>query len=379
MDFYLLLGLERTASLDEVKRAYKRLARKYHPDLNPGDRAAAMHFQQIATAYETLCDAERRRRYDDAGMTAPTIDEPTFGFEGFDFSVVVSEHSTPTFGDLFAEILQPRTPAPVDRPPMRGTDLHHEVTLSFEEAVQGGRHVVTLTRHVPCQRCHGRGHLEVAESECRRCQGVGSVKSARGHMVFSKPCGACGGSGRQRLSRCPSCEGRQVEVRTEPLTIAVPPGLSDGARVRIPERGHAGRDGGQGGDLYLTVHVEPHPVFRREGADLHVMVPIAVHEAALGIKCEVPSLDGPARLRVPPGTQSGQRFRLRERGVASPRTGRRGDLVVEVRVVLPTLLDERSKDLMREFGRINSENVRRELTLAAAHAPRARTSQGGER
>ena len=147
-------------------------------------------------------------------------------------------------------------------------------------------------------------------------------------------------------------------MRTEPLTLELPPGLADGARIRVPGKGHVGRNGGEAGDLYVTVHVQPHPLFRRDGDDIHVTVPIAIHEAALGAKIEVPSIDGPARVRVPPGTQSGQRFRLRERGARSLRDGTRGDLIVEVRLVLPRLLDERSKELLREFGRINSESVR---------------------
>jgi molecular chaperone DnaJ len=181
-------------------------------------------------------------------------------------------------------------------------------------------------------------------------------------MVFSKACTHCGGTGSLAQSRCPTCGGQQVEMRAEPLLINVPPGLADGARIRIPGKGHAGPNGGPSGDLYLSVHVEPHPIFRREGDDVHVSIPIAVHEAALGAKIDVPAPDGPARVRVPPGTQSGQRFRVRERGVASPRDGRRGDLVVEVRIVLPKLLDERSKELLREFGRINGEDVRTEMT-----------------
>jgi len=150
-------------------------------------------------------------------------------------------------------------------------------------------------------------------------------------------------------------------MRSEMLTINISPGLGDGARIRVAGKGHVGRGGGEDGDLYITLHVQPHPLFRREGDDLHVVIPLALHEAALGAKIEVPSLDGPTRLRVPPGTQSGQRFRLRERGVPSPRDGRRGDLVVEARLVLPKVLDERSKELLREFGRINAEDVRKEL------------------
>ena len=178
-------------------------------------------------------------------------------------------------------------------------------------------------------------------------------------MVFSKPCATCGGTGRQRRSRCPSCNGQQVETRTETLTVNVPAGLADGARIRVPGKGHVGRNGGENGDLYISIQVQAHPAFRREGDDLHVVVPIAIHEAALGAKIDVQSFDGPARVRIPPGAQSGQRFRVHERGIPSARDGRRGDLVVEVKLVLPKMLDERSKELLREFGRINAEDVRK--------------------
>ena len=201
----------------------------------------------------------------------------------------------------------------------------------------------------------------VTPAPCPPCRGTGALKSARGHMVFSKPCLQCGGTGQQRQTRCPACGGDQYQMRTESMTINVPPGLADGARIRIPGKGHVGRNGGETGDLYVDVTVQPHSLFTRDGDDLHVKVPIAVHEAALGAKIEVPSLDGPARVRVPPGTQSGQRFRVRERGVPSPRDGRRGDLVVEVHLVLLRMLDERSKELLREFGRINGDDVRGEL------------------
>ena len=227
--------------------------------------------------------------------------------------------------------------------------------------MRGGQRQVTVTRQEHCRMCQGSGRLHTNESRCTYCHGTGVVKSARGHIVFSKPCAHCGGSGRQREEVCPACAGQQVEMRSEALTIPVPAGLADGARIRVPAKGHAGRNGGENGDLFITVYVQPHPLFRRDGDDLHLVVPVAVHEAALGAKIDVPSLDGFARLRVPPGTQSGQRFRLRERGVPSPRDGRRGDIVVEVRLVLPRLLDERSKELLREFGKINGEDVRREL------------------
>jgi molecular chaperone DnaJ len=271
-----------------------------------------------------------------------------------------------TFGDLFADILQHHGGGTIAAP-ARGTDLHHTIAISFEDAVRGSQHTLTVTRQEHCGTCQGLGRLHVAESGCGRCHGSGIVKSARGHMVFSKPCAHCGGSGRQRQTRCPTCGGSQVETRSEPLTITSPAGLADDSRLRVPGKGNVGHNGGENGDLYITVRVQPHPLFQREGDDLHIVVPIAVHEAALGAKFEVPTLDRPARVRVPPGTQSGQQFRLRERGVPSVQDGRRGDLVVEVRLVLPKLLDERSKELLREFGRINGEDVRAELSHHTGH------------
>ena len=367
MDFYILLGLERAASVGDIKRAYKRLARRYHPDINPGDRLAAAQFRQIAEAYETLSDPDRRRRYDVTGSATAPAEPSPYGFEGFDFSVSVSGSAASTFGDLFADVMDQQETRRHEGIPERGSDLHQTITIAFEDAVQGGQHPLTVTRQEHCRGCGGAGWQQVAETRCPSCQGVGTIKTARGHMVFSRTCTQCGGTGRQRRLRCPTCSGQQVEMRSEPLVMNVPPGLADGARIRVQGKGHAGRNGGESGDLYITVRVEPHLLFHREGDDLHVTMPIAVHEAALGAKIEVPSLDGAVRLRVPPGTQSGQRFRLRDRGIPSSRDARRGDLVVEVKLVLPKVLDERSKELLREFGRINREDVRQDVFQHKGH------------
>jgi len=186
-------------------------------------------------------------------------------------------------------------------------------------------------------------------------------------MVFAKPCTQCGGAGRLRHAQCPGCAGVGVETTTEMIPVPIPAGVADGERLRIAGKGHAGTRGGVPGDLYLTVQVEPHPRFRRDGDDLHIVVPVAVHEAALGARFEIPTFDGPVRLRVPPGTQSGQRLRLRERGVVSRRDGTRGDLVVELRIVLPAVLDERTRALMRAYGEINAEDVRADLWRDAPH------------
>lgn len=358
MDLYSVLGLDRKASLSEIKRAYRRLARKYHPDINPGDRAAEAFFRRLAVAYETLSDPDRRRRYDAVGEGVAQVPDASFEFQGFDFSVAAEGPQASTFGDLFADVFR-RSPG-AERSE-DGADLHAEVALSFDEAMRGAERTLTLTRVEICHACRGTGSLQSAEARCAHCQGSGHLRLARGHMVFTKSCPHCGGSGRRRQRPCPTCGGEGSQPRTETVTVRMPAGIDDGARVRVPAKGHVGRRGGRTGDLSVTVKVAPHPWFTRDSDDLHVVVPVAIHEAALGARIDVPSPEGPVKLRVPPGTQSGQRFRLRDRGVPSPRRAQRGDLVVEIRLVLPRLVDERSKELLREFGRINAGNVRKEL------------------
>jgi molecular chaperone DnaJ len=357
VDLYVILGLEQGATESEIKRAYRRLARRFHPDINPGDRMAEARFRQILEAYETLMDPERRTRYD-SGSPLGGGERRTSGFEGFDFSTRGADHAT-TFGDLFAEVLTSRG----EQPPAaeRGADLHQTLQLSFEDAFSGAQRTVAVTRRETCRTCAGTGLTRVSTGVCLVCQGAGAVRTVRGHMVFTRSCPACGGSGQQRPRPCEPCAGTGQETRSEAVQVRIPAGVAGGDRVRAPARGNAGVRGGEPGDLYITVQVAAHPIFRREGDDIHMAVPIAIHEAALGARIDIPTPDGDAKLRVPPSTQSGQRFRLRERGAPSTRDGRRGDLVVEVRIVLPKLLDERSKELLREFGRINGENVRESL------------------
>lgn len=357
MDFYFVLGVDRAAGAGDIKRAYKRLARRLHPDLNPGDREAAARFRQVLDAYETLMDPDRRRRYDAGQLAEATAEDgPSFGFAGFDFSNGVHAERTTTFGDLFEEVWARRDRGG-DGAPDRGADIHARTTLTFEEAWHGVQRSVTVTRQDTCRTCAGSGFRRVADTRCVSCDGTGVVRSVRGHMVFAKTCPTCGGEGRLQRQHCAVCHGQGVEARSETLTVRVPPAIGDGARVRITGKGHAGVRGGSPGDLLIDVSVAPHPVFRREGDELHMVVPIALHEAGLGAKFEIDTPEGPARLRVPAGTQSGQRFRLRDRGFPA-RGGGRGDLVVEARLKLPKVLDERSKELLREFGRINSESVR---------------------
>jgi len=360
MDFYVILGIERRATAAEIKRAYRRLARKFHPDIIPGDQAAALQFRRISQAYETLMDPDRRRRYDTDGLEGGVALDTRVEFDGFDFSRVAEGSLASTFSEIFADVFRQAGGAPHPKAEA-GADLHGTLSLTFEASLRGIERELTITRQAVCRQCHGAGEIRTAEGRCPPCQGSGSLRWARGHMVFSKTCTGCGGTGHRQQQSCSACAATGVTSRAESVSVRVPAGVADGARIRVPEKGHAGRRGGRPGDLYITVHVQAHALFERDGADVRLVVPVAVHEAALGAKIEVPSPDGRARLRIPPGTQSGQRLRLRGRGAPSPRDGKPGDLVVEVRLVLPRLIDERSKELMREFGRINSEDVRKDL------------------
>lgn len=355
MDFYVVLGLGRDATIADVKRAYRRLARKYHPDINPGDDTAAAIFRHVAEAYEILSNPERRGQYD-SGQRLPAS-EAGIAFEGFDFTTLAQGREAGTFSELFAEMFQP--PASPE-PSQTGSELHVELPLGFQQAMRGGQYPIQVTRQERCAECAGAGMRLRAETRCARCQGSGTVRWARGHMVFSKSCVTCGGTGRLRQQPCASCGALGVCPRTETVGVTVPAGTTDGQVIRVQAKGHAGAGEGRPGDLYVRVRVAPHQSFRRDGLDLHITVPVAVHEAALGARIDVPSLDGTARLRVPAGTQSGQRFRLRGRGIPAA-SGESGDLVVEVRLVLPPALDERSKSLLEEFGRLNQADVRKDL------------------
>lgn len=350
MELYSLLGLQPGASASEIKRAFRRLSRRFHPDINPGDPTAETLYKRIAEAYETLVDPERRRNYDTVGTGVPDADGTIFEFSGFDFSADANGSQAATFTELFAEMLHPIVSPDTGRP-QAGADIHAALTVSFEDSMRGVARQVVVTRQGVCSGCDGAGVVRTPEARCAPCHGTGKVRWARGHMLFTKSCVACQGSGRQRTQRCGVCAGNGMHVRSEAVQVSIPAGVQEGARLRIADRGHDGRRGARTGDLYVTVHVQPHPVFRRQGDDLCLVVPIGVHDAVLGARVDVPALDGPVKLRIPPGTQAGQRFRLRERGAPTV-SGGRGDLVVEVRIVLPQVVDERGKELMREFGKL---------------------------
>ncbi len=360
MSLYVILGLAPGATRREIERAYKRVARKYHPDLNPGDARAVAVFDQATMAYETLLDPDRRRRYDQDGAVGPASPRQSYEFRGFDFSFRDDDRGASTFAELFDDVLA--RPSEGRRATAEaGADLDLDLEVTFEEAVRGGVREVTATRLVPCRECAAAGFVEVPPSRCPACQGAGATRWVRGHMVFARGCTECGGEGRVRRRACGACQGEGVAPRSDSISVRLPAGLADGAGLRVPDQGHAGRRGGPAGHLYVRISVLPHDVFERDGAHLRLRVPVALHEAALGTRLEVPTIDGPVGLRIPPGTQAGQRFRLRGRGAPSTLGDLRGDLIVEVQLVMPSLIDERSKEIFRELGRIHTEDVRKDI------------------
>lgn len=356
MDLYAVLDLTSAATPADIERAYLRLARRYHPGINPGDRLGAVRFRQVQEAYEILGDPGRRQQYDQGGRN-DVAGTPVIAFEGFDFSVAAQGDAAATFSELFSDVFQDAARRALDQE--RGTSIELTMQVSFEEAMRGGAVPVSVVRQERCSGCSGAGVVAVAPVVCESCDGHGATKWARGHMMFTKPCEPCGGTGQLTRMTCRLCAGNGVQMRSEVVTVSVPAGVDSQTRLVVPGRGHAGRHGGSAGDLYVTIDVTPHPVFRREGRDLHVTVPVAIHEAALGARIDVPTLAGPVKARVAPGTPGGTRVRVKGHGVPSAHGA--GDLIVEIQLVLPPVQDERSKALLREFGRLNPLDVRAHL------------------
>ncbi len=368
-DYYKLLGVARSAEEKDIKQAYRHLARKYHPDLNPGNKIAEEKFKEIQEAYDVLSDPKKRQFYDQTGFysdqTAAGAGGTPSGASGFDFSGFNFESTGGgSFRDIFSEMFRSSS-GEAGGEPTRGQDRHYHIKLPFMDAVQGKAAKITINRREACADCSGTGQVHSRTSQvCSVCSGTGRSSRAKGIMQFSSPCQACGGTGKGSVVTCTRCSGQGSFQRTETITVRIPAGVKDGGRVRVPRKGDDGTMGGPPGELFLEIEVEPHPVFRREGDDLLCTVPITITEAALGAKIEVPTIEGKSILKIPPGTQSGQKFRLRSKGIPSVHGGGYGDLIVDVVLFLPRIADERSKEILREFSRINSFNPRSDMGLA---------------
>jgi molecular chaperone DnaJ len=363
-DYYQVLGVDKKASTAEIKKAYRKLARKYHPDLNPGDKAAEAKFKEIQEAYSVLSDSKKRAQYDQFGFAG---DIPpggahqrtyTSGFEGFDFSNIGSS----PFQDLFENIFGTRTQTA--RSPQRGEDLHYTMKVGFQDAINGVKTRIKLTRMISCSSCGGRGFVQSSiQSTCSACGGSGQTSMQRGFMKFATTCPSCGGTGKSPGAECSVCHGSGLLPKSELISVRIPEGVDTGSKVRIPERGNAGRNGGPTGDLFITIEVDSHPFFKREGKNIYVKVPITVPEATLGAKIEVPTLYGKTTIRIPPGTKSSQKFRIRDKGAPVPGKRLKGDQFVEVTIVPPPFNDERIRGLMKELQEISKENPREKLRI----------------
>lgn len=349
-DFYELLGVGREANEDEIKRAYRRLARQYHPDANDGDPEAEARFKEVTLAYETLRDPEKRRRYDLYGSEGPS---GTAGPSGFDFGV--SDLFDAFFGAGFGGRRGPSGPA-------RGADAEVRIALELEDAVFGVVKTVELRMPTECELCSGSGcEPGTHPSTCRTCSGDGEIRQVRrtilGQMVTALPCPACGGLGREILSPCRECRGDGRLNRSTTVDVQVPAGIADGQRLRLSGRGPAAPRGGVPGDLYVSVSVREHPRFERHGDDLLQVLRIPMTQAALGAHLKVETLDGEEDLVIPAGTQGGRAFRLRGRGVPSLRGRGRGDLLVQVEVAVPERLSNDEAELIRRLAELRDEKV----------------------
>jgi molecular chaperone DnaJ len=401
-DYYEALGVKKNASTEDIRKAFRKLARKYHPDVNPGDKAAEEKFKAISEANDVLSDPKKRKIYDQIGFYSDNIDPAAaeayarggatgaggfggfpagasggqagqagggvhFDFGGFDFSDMFEGGSrgrrgaeSGGFRDIFSNIFSRGGGAAAEEGPEQGNDLEYQVNVSFWTAIRGGVIRLNITRRDTCSNCNGNGYIE-QPGVCPQCKGKGTIEQTGGRMKFNITCPRCHGTGKNS-STCPVCHGEGTVERSEPLEVRIKPGTRDGQRIRIPGKGNAGPHGGPPGDLYVIIRTENHPLFRREGDDIYLTVPVSVTEAAMGAKVEVPTIDGRALLRIPPGTQCGQKLRLREKGVPSAtRDGARGDEIVEIKIVAPTPRDERTKELLRELAKLNPEDPRAEL------------------
>ncbi|HUB33114.1 MAG TPA: J domain-containing protein, partial [Bryobacteraceae bacterium] len=381
------LGVPRQAAAEEIRKAYRKLARKYHPDLNPGDKSAEERFKNVQEAYDILSDPKKRQMYDQfgfysengypgagpgGGAGAGQGPPPGFDFSGFDFSDFMSSTGAGTggrgtgrrtetgggFRDIFSQFFGGRGAQQAEAE--KGTDLEYVMDIDFWQAIRGTQARLNITRYEICDTCHGTGSTGSGEVQCPQCKGTGNVTQMAGAMKFNLTCPRCGGSGKLR-NACPTCGGDGRISRTETVDVRIPPGARNGSRLRVPGKGNAGTMGAAPGDLYITTRVEEHPFFHRDGDNIEIQVPLAVWEAALGANIEVPTIDGRTLLKVPRGTKNGQRFRLREKGVLNARTNQRGDQIVEVAVQAPDPRDERTRELLREMSKLHPEDPRAEI------------------
>jgi molecular chaperone DnaJ len=396
-DYYETLGIARSADSDEIRKSYRKLARKFHPDLNPGDKASEERFKKVQEAYDILSDENKKKVYDQFGFYSDNIPpnggHPAAGpqsgpnFEGFDFAEFLRQQQQGRpgqgpgpmpgfdeemrgggagaggFRDIFSQFFGRGGTAPGGRQavtPERGADLEYGLNVDFWQSMRGTQVKLSISRQETCEVCHGSGSSGNSVAVCPECDGSGTVTQMAGAMKFNLTCNRCGGSGRLK-NACANCRGEGRLSRPDSVEVRIPQGVASGSRLRVAAKGNAGTAGGPAGDLYITIRVEEHPFFKRDGDNIVIQIPLTVSEAGLGAKIEVPTIDGRALLKIPQGTQSGQKFRLREKGVFNGRKNTRGDEIVEVLLKAPDVHDEKTRELLRELAQIQTDDVRSEI------------------
>jgi molecular chaperone DnaJ len=347
--YYEILGVSRDAGSDIIKKSYRKLAMKFHPDRNPGDAEAEACFKEAAEAYEVLSDAQKRQLYDTYGHEGLK----NTGYSGPGSSEDIFSHMSDIFGDLFGfggrRQRNPNGPAP-------GDDLRYDLEISFMDAVHGVEKKVEITKRETCWTCEGSGSRPGHKSQtCPSCGGRGQVIRSQGFFQVSSTCPQCHGSGRIITEPCVDCNGSGLVNRTKKVNLKIPAGVDNGSRMRLSGEGEGGRRGGPSGDLYVVIHVQAHEFFQRDGQTIYLRYPLPMVRAALGCEIDVPTIDGSSGLKVPAGTQSGHRFTLRGEGIASLRGRKRGDMIVEMQVQTPTKLSKRQKELLYEFDDLSCD------------------------
>ena len=351
-DYYESLGLDRNASEDDIKKAYRKLAMKYHPDRNPDNKDAEEKFKEIKEAYEILSDQEKRAAYDQYGHAGV---DPNAGAGGFRGGAGFGDFAE-AFGDIFGDIFGGRSGGGRSSV-QRGADLRYNLEITLEEAAHGCEKEIRIPRHEVCDVCHGSGAKPgTSPVTCPTCGGQGQVRVSQGFFSLQQTCPTCHGTGKQIKDPCTKCHGSGFEKKTRTLNVKIPAGVDSGMRIRLSGEGEPGMNGGPSGDLFVVPHVKPHPVFERDGIDLHCEMPISFATAALGGQVEIPTLDGMANMKIPAETQSGKIFRLRGKGIKNIHGNDRGDLMCHVVVETPVKLTERQKELLREFDEISSSS-----------------------
>jgi molecular chaperone DnaJ len=348
-DFYEVLEVSRDASDQELKTSYRRLAMQYHPDRNPNNPEAEEQFKACSEAYQVLSDPEKRAAYDRYGHAAfqggaGGGGNPFAGAQGFQGDL------GDIFGDLFGEMFGGGGGRKASRV-QRGRDLRYDLTLEFEEAVFGVEKEISIRRLEACDDCHGTGSANgKAPAACTQCGGRGQVRFQQGFFSVAKTCSRCNGTGQMITDPCPGCRGEGLQAKKHSILVKVPAGVEQDTRIRDQGEGEAGRFGGPAGDLYVILSVKAHKFFERDGDDLHCVMPISFPQAALGTELQIETLEGPATIKIPEGTQSGKEFKLRGKGVPHLNEHGKGDLVVEIRVATPSKLNKQQKELLRQLG-----------------------------